>query len=107
LIAIGANRQRPDFDYADNVTFHLFELEDGGTARAVVHDLQGNPTLAVTASRSGSVIEIAAEGAVKPWHVVLRGIGSAQSIDGASAENTPQGLRLSPSAGASRLTVRI
>jgi len=107
LIAIGANNQRPDYDYADNVTFHLFEPEDGRTARAVVHDLQGNPTLAVTAARSGNVIEIAAEGAVKPWHVVLRGIRDAASVEGASAEQTPLGLRLTPSAGASRLIVRI
>jgi alpha-D-xyloside xylohydrolase len=107
LIAIGANNRRPDYDYADNVTFHLFELEEGRTARAVVHDLKGNPVLAASATRKDGTIEITADGAVKPWHVVLRGIGSAQSMDGASAESTPQGLRLTPSAGASRLFVRI
>lgn len=107
LIAIGANNQRPDYDYADNVTFHLFELEDGRTARAVVHDLQGSPVLTVSASRSGSAIEITAEGAVKPWHVVLRGIDGAASVEGASTETTPQGLKLSPSAGTTRISVRI
>jgi alpha-D-xyloside xylohydrolase len=107
LIAIGANRQRPDYDYADNVTFHLFEPEDGRTARAVVHDLQGNPALAVTAARSGNVIEIAAEGAAKPWHIVLRSIRAAVSVEGATVEETPHGLRLSPGAGTSRVAVRI
>jgi len=106
LIAIGANRQRPDYDYADNVTFHLFELEDGASARAVVHDLQGNPALKVSACRSGGAIEIRAEGAAKPWHVVLRGIHGA-AVDGASAEATPHGLKLSPAVGTTRLTVRI
>ena len=107
LIAIGANNQRPDYDYADNVTFHLFELEDGQTAKAVVHDLQGCPVLTVSASRTGGTIEIAADGAVKPWHVVLRGIQGTASVEGASAEATPQGIKLSPAAGASRVRVEI
>jgi len=107
LIAIGSNNQRPDYDYADNVTFHLFELEDGKTAEAVVCDLQGHSALTVSASRTGGTIEIKADGAAKPWHVVLRGIHAAASVDGAAAEATPQGLRLSPPAGATRVAVRI
>ena len=107
LIAFGADNRRPDYDYADNVTFHLFELADGGTARAVVHDLRGRPVLQAAASRSGDTIVMEAEGAAKPWHVVLRGIAAAASVEGAVTEATPQGLKVTPHPGTSRVTVRI
>jgi len=29
IIPVGANDNRPDYDYADGVTFHVFELQDG------------------------------------------------------------------------------
>lgn len=107
LIAIGSNNQKPDYDYADNVTFHLFELEDGATAESVVHDLKGNVELTVKATRSGDTIEVSAAGAAKPWHLVLRGIASAASVEGASSEATPQGVKLSPADGTARVTIKL
>ena len=31
IIPVGANDERPDYDFADGVTFHVFELQDGAT----------------------------------------------------------------------------
>src|SRR5438552_15116707 len=36
VLPIGANEQQPDYDYADGVTLHVFELQDGVTAAAHV-----------------------------------------------------------------------
>jgi len=107
LIAIGKDNQRPDYDFADNVTLHLYELEDGASASAVVHDMKGAAELRVAASRNGNVIELTAEGAGKPWTIVLRGIESAASVDGGSAVSTAEGVEVTPAAGASRMTIKL
>ncbi len=96
LIAIGGNNQRPDYDYADNVTLHLFELEDGATATATIHDLNGKAVAHGNAARSGNTIEIKVEGEGKPWLAVLRGIESVASVEGAEAQDSPEGVRLKP-----------
>lgn len=96
LIAIGSNYQRPDYDYADNVTLHLFELEDGATAAATIHDLNGNPIANASAVRSGNAIKVTVEGTDKPWQVILRGIDNAASVEGADTQKSPEGVRLVP-----------
>jgi len=73
LVAVGANDQRPDYDYADGVAFHVFELDDGAEANAVVYDLKGEPAMRAKATRRGDVIRIETEGSSKPWSAVHRG----------------------------------
>lgn len=97
LIAVGANDQRPDYDYADGVTLHLFELEDGRTATATIHDLSGKPQAVATAKRNGDEIDLTVAGSAnKPWQAVLRGIDAVSSAAGAEAQKSPEGIRLVP-----------
>lgn len=56
LLPMGARADRPDYDYAEGVTLHLYHLEDNGAAACVIPDLQGNPMLTATARRNGSRI---------------------------------------------------
>ncbi|WP_431357516.1 hypothetical protein [Hafnia paralvei] len=41
-IAIGNNSQKPDYDYADGTVFHLFVLEGGALAQAVIPAADGS-----------------------------------------------------------------
>jgi len=107
LIPVGANDQRPDYDYAPGVTFHLFELPDGATASARVPTPQGETALSVQARRSGSEIRVRAEGAPAAWKVLLRGIWSVQSVEGGAAEGDDLGTLVFPASGVSELTVRL
>ncbi len=105
IIPVGANEQRPDYDYAEGVTLHVFELEDGATVAAQVPTMEGDVALAVEASRSGRQVNIDCPGATKPWHVLLRGIDSVQSVEGGTFEATVLGTLIVPVAGATRLEV--
>lgn len=91
LIAVGNNDQRPDYDYADGVTLHLFELADGQTAVSRVHNVQGELELQVTAVRNSNRIELSAEGIDKPWQLVLRGIEQVAAVEGAQAAASDNG----------------
>jgi len=107
IVALGAVDTRPDYDFADGVTFHLFELGDGTTASATVPTATGKPALAITASRAGSRIEIATEGHGGPWTVLLRGIAAIDGVEGATAAPDPLGTRLTPGPGATAIRVTL
>jgi alpha-D-xyloside xylohydrolase len=105
IIAIGGNELRPDYNYADGVVLHLFELEDGREASAVVYNTQGEPELEASAERSGSRISIQAGKVGKPWEMLLHGIDDVDAVEGASWIAEEAGVRLLPQADARRLTV--
>ncbi|TLS49153.1 alpha-xylosidase [Paenibacillus antri] len=73
LIAVGADDQRPDYDYTDGITFHAFELADGGEATATVYDLKGEVAMTARATRSGNTVRVETQGSSKPWSVAIGG----------------------------------
>lgn len=112
LLAVGQNEQRPDYDYADGVRLHLFELQDGASAETVVYSTKAERELQVNAERAGREIRITAQvqpqqaqAAGKPWYLVLRNVDEVESVIGASAEQTPQGLLLTPDKTAGRAVI--
>lgn len=103
LLPVGSVADRPDYDYADNVTFHLYELADGAKAVAIIPDLHGENVRTATATRSGNRVEVRVAGASDaPWSVLLVGIdGVAMRAEAtATVEETPLGVRLTPPLGA-------
>jgi alpha-D-xyloside xylohydrolase len=88
IIAVGANEQRPDYDFADGVTFHVFELADGAAATTTVPTLRGGVAMTATARREGKRITVQVDGpeAGKPWRVLLRGVKAAQAVEGGTLQ---------------------
>ncbi|MFS0726074.1 alpha-xylosidase [Paenibacillus sp. 1P07SE] len=107
LIAVGANDQRPDYDYADGVSLHLFELADGASATELVYSTKVELQLTAKAERNGSQIVVTVEGATKPWNVVLRNIAGIASVDGAESAESAEGVKLSAAAGTSRIVIEL
>lgn len=107
IIAVGANEHRPDYDYADSVTFHVFELQAGVAASARVPTTKGDTALTIQASRAGREVRISVQGESKTWRVLLRGIESVQSVEGGAAQPDPLGTLVMPTAGTSDLLIEI
>ncbi|WP_145948876.1 alpha-xylosidase [Paenibacillus sp. Y412MC10] len=107
LLAVGKEDSRPDYDYADGVSLHLFELGDGASAQADIVNTLAEQELSATASRSGNVIEVKASGAGKPWTLVLRGIAEVASVDQGTAASGEHGAVITPAAGASSVTITL
>jgi alpha-D-xyloside xylohydrolase len=106
LIAVGGNDQRPDYDYADDVALHLFELQDGATATAVVYDLNGQLSMRASAARQGDTVEVTTELSEKPWRLVLRGVEHVSAAEG-GWKQTMEGVVITPKAGANALTIKL
>jgi alpha-D-xyloside xylohydrolase len=107
LLAVGANEQRPDYDFADGVALHLFELEDGAHQTQVIPTLTGEPALTVAVTRTGNLIHVKAAGAPQTWSLLLRGVQSVQSVEGGTVRVEVQGLRLCPEGNAGELQIRL
>ena len=107
VIPVGVTNDKPDYDYANGVTVHVFELQDGASASAIVPTLDGGTAMTVQVGRIGDEIQVQVEGEPGRWSVLLRGIGTVRSVREGMAEDDPLGTRVIPSQGASQVSVRL
>lgn len=80
IIAIGSEDSRPDYDYADQVTFHAFQIEDGKTVSTKVFNTAGKAEMEVSIRRMGNKLTIEANGNEKPWSILLRNIFDVKAV---------------------------
>ena len=105
IIAIGAQDSRPDYDFTDGVSLHLFELQDDATTSVSIPTLTGEDGMQVQASRRGQTIDVRVSRTSKPWSVVLRGVGQLQSVQGGTTGPDEMGTRVSAPQGSSSLKI--
>jgi len=96
VIPIGEREDRPDYDYGDGVTLHVYELDDGKTATAVIPTLTGEIAATFTVQRQGRLITVKRQGIVKRWQVLLVGIQAVEASGGGKVENSSRGALVSP-----------
>ncbi|MDI6617818.1 MAG: alpha-xylosidase [Clostridiales bacterium] len=94
IIAIGSENRKPDYDYVDRVTLHVFELQDKSTASTIIYNINGQAELTVSISRMGNCITIDSNGTDKAWNILLRGIFNIDTAKGASFKIEELGTRL-------------
>jgi alpha-D-xyloside xylohydrolase len=107
IIPVGKNEQRPDYCYADGVTFHVFQLQDGAAVLVTVPTVQGDTAMTVEVSRIGQEIHIQPKGASKAWSVLLRGVKEIQPVVGGVAQADPLGTMISPAEDAHTIIVSL
>jgi len=86
ILALGANENRPDYDYADGVQLQLHNIADGATVSTVVRDVKGNIELEASAARSGNTIAVTLTGANKPLTIAVKGESAAVAVDGVEGQ---------------------
>ncbi|GIP27499.1 alpha-xylosidase [Paenibacillus sp. J23TS9] len=96
IIAFGREDSRTDYDFANDVSFHLFELADGSSASAEIVSMKGEKEMTAAAVRSGDVIELTTKGSSKPWSFVMRGLTQVAAVEGGHAEPCEWGVKIIP-----------
>lgn len=94
ILAIGSEDRKPDYDYVEGVTLHVFELKDNKTTSTTIHSINGDPELNVSINKNGNDISIQSNGTDKSWSILLRGIFNVEVIQGATAEVHELGTKL-------------
>ncbi|NMB26148.1 MAG: alpha-xylosidase [Firmicutes bacterium] len=99
ILAIGHEDSVPDYDYADNITFHVFELEDNQVAVAKVHDPTGDLEMSLAISRQGRRYTAKVTGATKPWSILMRNKTRLHLEDELDWSREDTGVRIVPNSG--------
>lgn len=58
VLAMGENDQLPDYEYAENVVLHLFEIKDGAEITTEVTDVSGKTVLVANTKREGNTVSV-------------------------------------------------
>jgi alpha-D-xyloside xylohydrolase len=96
VIPIGADDSRPDYDLANNVTFHVFKPEDGACILSKVPTSNGQPASTLEISRNGQELSLKPGSGAAPWQVLLRNIPEIASCEGGDQEECALGLLITP-----------
>jgi alpha-D-xyloside xylohydrolase len=84
VIPLGAVDERPDYDYAKNITFLVSPLADGAEATGRVLGADGEEAAVLTVTRHGDTVRARLSGSYRGgWRLQLAGAGAAK---GAVAE---------------------
>ncbi len=92
ILAMGANDQRPDYDYGDGLTLHVFGLTN--RAETDVPDMHGAPMLHAEAQNDGGRVTLRFAGRANGLCVLLRNVHAVSDLHGATAAPDPLGTRL-------------
>ncbi|HUX38922.1 MAG TPA: alpha-xylosidase, partial [Rectinemataceae bacterium] len=85
VLATGPIESRPDYDYADSPTFHVFEAPEGREIGAGIVDAAGEAALGIAVLKSATSIEarLSGPGRGSAWKLHLHGLkGPATSSAG-------------------------
>ncbi len=107
ILAVGTQDDRPDYDYAEDVTFEVYALDDGREVTAIVPTLSGDTALTATVWRQGNRIGANVTGTAKTWRVLLAGMEAVASMQHGRAQQTARGVLLIPDAGAVSLEAQL
>jgi alpha-D-xyloside xylohydrolase len=107
IIAVGPETTTPDYDYANGVSFHCFEIEDGGTAQASVCDHDGNTVLQITVQRDGASYVAQTTGGERSWSICLRGYPTVSKATGGEALSSDTGVVITAASGAHKIVATV
>lgn len=79
IVALGAENDGPVYDYADGVSFLVYELQDKKLAETLVYSADNEKEASAAVTREGGTYEITVESG-KPGRVVLVNAGKPQQV---------------------------
>ncbi|MBN8658453.1 MAG: alpha-xylosidase, partial [Anaerolineae bacterium] len=73
VIPIGARTDKPDYDYSDGITLHIFELKEDQQVNVEIPNLSGQVETIFEVARTENIIHIQRHGSEKDWAVSVAG----------------------------------
>jgi alpha-D-xyloside xylohydrolase len=105
VLPVGSNTERPDYDYSEDVTLRIYELESGKRVQAEIPSTEGNIATRFDIWREGDNLHIKRTGESKSWQILLVNIHSAES--NTDVNPTPDGVLLSPKSSVDAIEIKI
>ena len=106
IIPLGSRTDRPDYDFAEGVTLHVYEMSEGEKTVSIPA-LTGEVGRTFRLRRTGRLLEVQPDGSAQPWQLLLEGIGAVQSVKSGRAELAPSGAMVTPGDYGRQLVVHL
>ncbi|KRG13208.1 alpha-glucosidase [Virgibacillus soli] len=106
ILPIGANDSIPDYHYAKDITFRIYELEDGQEASVNIPNIAGEVIGTFKATRSGQDITIETD-LQETYSINIVGVTSIQFISSGDWNKDETGVKITPESAATQLTIKL
>ncbi len=106
IIAVGNTDNKPDYDYLSGTELHLFNLDDGASAKTELNGTEGRKAV-FSASRTGNILTVSAAGDAKQWKLVIRGISNIISATGGIVTASGYGSVITPESGGNAIKITL
>ena len=83
ILPVGSNKSVPDYDYADDITLHVFNLTN---AKRTVYGADGEYAFTVNGEKNGDTLSFSFDKLPKGAKILLRGVSDIKSVTGAHCE---------------------
>ena len=104
ILPLGAVDDRPDYDYADGVTFRVYELADNREMTCAVSAPQRAEAVKLSVQRAGHRVTARASGDISVrWQLQFAGAQTVTAQNGARTTPDPLGMILEPAEGSHQL----
>lgn len=94
ILAIGHDDDRPDYEFANNVTFEFYQLQDNQQATAFVTDINGNIKGEIKAVKQNNSIHIETSMEGLTYSILLAGYESITSASAGEVDSSRDGVRV-------------
>jgi alpha-D-xyloside xylohydrolase len=81
VIPIGSRTDRPDYDYSDDVTLQVYQLDNERLVQIEIPRLDGKIETTFTVLREGNMIHVQRQGLSKSWNVFLMGMTNVRNVE--------------------------
>jgi len=105
VLPVNSRTDRPDYDYSDDVTLKVFQLENGRSIRVEIPTLAGNVETIFDVQREDDVIRIQRQGPPKAWKVLLVNVHLIESNE--AVEKTSEGMLILPKLSANSVEIKV
>lgn len=105
IIAVGQAADSADYDYNQNVEFHLFELEHNFPTSTKVYDNQGELKIEISVLKEKDKLSIEVKNKGENYSVVLNNVWDYKKVDNAKIEAIENGVKIIPDQDAKKIVV--
>lgn len=105
IVAVGADHTRTDYDFADNVCFHVFALNM--SAQTKICNAAGEIVGVCTVTEHSSGYSASFVGTGKPWSLLFHGLYRMPDTDGGRVSIVPQGVLVTVGAGIEQVEITV
>jgi len=105
IIAVGQAGDSADYDYSQNVEFHVFELSYNSPVSTKVYDNQGELKIEISVLREDDKISIKVKNEGKDYSIVLNNLWDYKKVDHGQVEESENGVKVIPEKDAEEIVV--